>query len=1010
MGIDVTLTPAEESELIDVLAQLDLGSSSATDRAGRAKEAKEAEKAREKARASLLKRELKQEVKDATAAAAAAAARPASASAKPTPSSSTVRVTLCSIERPSERKTVVLKRAPDVDELLKTAKTKLKLKKGFDHARLLDGGAAVTETATLDDGVVVAVSTQPAAEAEPEAAPAEADAAALGDAAPAAIDELRDAHRRRAGVLLGPAADAAAEQERLVAAAPPAAMAAARAALPMAGARAEILETLRRSTSLVLQGETGCGKSTQLPQFLLEEMVADGRGGACAVVVTQPRRVSAMALAQRVAEERGEALGETVGYAVRGASKRSAKTRILFVTTGVLLSALGAGVDATLGALSHVILDEVHERSLLCDFCLTLLRDSISAAGAAAPRLVLMSATLQAAQFSEYLGGAPVVKVPGRLFDVQDLHLEDALEATGYSLSGRPSTGARFATAAAQPGRPPKVLQSLRCWDDAQIDYGLLHAVVRHLVLSGGGDGGGEGDGAVLVFLTGVREIERLASMLEGDAALRDKATVRPLHGALDISAQRKAFERAPAGRRKVVVATNVAETSVTIPDVVFVVDAGKVRQSSFVASRKVQLLQEEWISKEAAAQRRGRAGRVRAGVCYQLWPKGYELAAATVPEMCRAPLEEVVLHAILLGIATPAAFLARAPSAPPAAAVAAALDGLSQLQACDSAADGGSTLTPLGVHLAHLPVDARLGKMLVLATLFDGCVAPMLTVCAFLASGRPLFSAPRAQQKDLSAAQRAAYGSTRSDALAAAAAYDGAERARADGGAKAERTYCDRHFVSTRALHELRETRRDLERSLRSAGFDVGGGGGGGGGGGDAPFAEVGPLLRSIICAALYPSVARATRQRSKKAGGGAYEKLTLDGAQTDQVWAHPSSLLSDTADPADGFYAFGERTEGAEGRPFVRDLTSVSALGLLVFGAKPHELSVEKVKQSGRVELPAGFGVRCAPTVAMLLKLLRRELDRVLTARVARPAAPLDDRAKAVCDLLAGLLARGH
>ena len=134
MGIDVTLTPAEESELIDVLAQLDLGSSSATDRAGRAKEAKEAEKAREKARASLLKRELKQEVKDATAAAAAAAARPASASAKPTPSSSTVRVTLCSIERPSERKTVVLKRAPDVDELLKTAKTKLKLKKGFDQA------------------------------------------------------------------------------------------------------------------------------------------------------------------------------------------------------------------------------------------------------------------------------------------------------------------------------------------------------------------------------------------------------------------------------------------------------------------------------------------------------------------------------------------------------------------------------------------------------------------------------------------------------------------------------------------------------------------------------------------------------------------------------------------------------------------------------------------------------------------------------------------------------------
>ena len=352
---------------------------------------------------------------------------------------------------------------------------------------------------------------------------------------------------------------------------------------------------------------------------------------------------------------------------------------------------------------------------------------------------------------------------------------------------------------------------------------------------------------------------------------------------------------------------------------------------------------------------------------------------------------------------------LARAPSAPPAAAVAAALDGLSQLQACDAAADGGSTLTPLGVHLAHLPVDARLGKMLVLATLFDGCVAPMLTVCASLASGRPLFSAPRAQQKDLSAAQRAAYGSTRSDALAAAAAYDGAERARADGGAGRACLLRPPLRFDARATRAARDAPRPrAQPPLRR--LDVVVGGGGGGGGGDAPFAEVGPLLRSIICAALYPSVARATRQRSKKAGGGAYEKLTLDGAQTDQVWAHPSSLLSDTADPADGFYAFGERTEGAEGRPFVRDLTSVSALGLLVFGAKPHELSVEKVKQSGRVELPAGFGVRCAPTVAMLLKLLRRELDRVLTARVARPAAPLDDRAKAVCDLLAGLLARGH
>jgi hypothetical protein len=240
---------------------------------------------------------------------------------------------------------------------------------------------------------------------------------------PQPIDPTSDACKRANASLLS-------EQQRLDSSPDE-----ARRRLPAYGARAELLEALRKSRVVVVSGETGCGKSTQVPQYLLEDMCAAGRGGECSIVVTQPRRIAAIALAERVASERGGGkAGGVVGYAVRLESKVTRDvTRLLFCTTGVLLQRLRT--DPTLRELSHVVIDEVHERSLDSDFLLIVLRDAL----AANPnlRVVLMSATLNAAGFAAYFGGAAMLHIPGRTFPIDDYFLEDAIEATGYVARGK---------------------------------------------------------------------------------------------------------------------------------------------------------------------------------------------------------------------------------------------------------------------------------------------------------------------------------------------------------------------------------------------------------------------------------------------------------------------------------------------------------------------------------------------------------------------------------------------
>jgi len=485
---------------------------------------------------------------------------------------------------------------------------------------------------------------------------------------------------------------------------------AARAALPVAAIQADLLAALDAHDVVVVGGDTGCGKTTQVPQFLLDAAIEKGTGGGTRILITQPRRIAAVSVADRVAAERGQpppgAPGGVVGHHVRLDPAHTRATRLLFCTTGILLRRLAG--DPALGDVSHVILDEVHERGLQSDFALALLRRLVPARRAAGRplKLVLMSATLDASLFANYFGGAPSLAAAGRTHPVEIKFLEDAHAAVGYRLApdsraclretgksfdrkrlekaagGRAAAVAagwgddardgpplnRFFDAADFAAHPPFVAANMARLDEMVVDLDLIEELVAHIDAEAGADD----DGAVLVFLPGFADIASLADRLSAlPPACRDgRWRIVCLHSSVSGADQRQAFVRPPAGVRKIVLATNIAETSLTIDDVVYVIDAAKVKERRHDAGRGMSLLCEDFVSRAGARQRAGRAGRVRPGVCYTLVTKrrhNTRLRAFQAPEMVRVPLEELVLQIHALGVGPAAAFLAGCVEPPPA-------------------------------------------------------------------------------------------------------------------------------------------------------------------------------------------------------------------------------------------------------------------------------------------------------------------------------------------------------
>ncbi|GGK25509.1 ATP-dependent helicase HrpB [Salinarimonas ramus] len=427
--------------------------------------------------------------------------------------------------------------------------------------------------------------------------------------------------------------------------------------LPIDAALPDLDRALRERSSAVLVAPPGAGKTTRVPLALLDEpWTAGGK-----LIVLEPRRLAARAAAQRMAETLGERVGETVGLRVRLGTKVSARTRIEVVTEGVFTRMILD--DPTLEGVAAVLFDEFHERSLDADLGLALARDA-QAGLREDLRLLVMSATLDGARVAALLDEAPVVSSEGRAFAVETRHV----------------------------GRDPR----------QRIEEAIASVVVRALA---------EEAGSLLVFLPGQAEIRRTAALLA--ERVRDPAVeIAPLYGALERAEQDRAVSPAPAGRRKVVLATAIAGTSLTIEGVRVVIDSGLSRVPVYEPAVGLTRLATVRVSRASADQRRGRAGRTEPGICYRLWEEAGTgaLQPFSTPEILAADLSSLVLDCAAWGVTDPASLAFLDP--PPAPALAEARALLSEIGALDADA----RLTPLGARLRALPLPPRLAAMLIRA------------------------------------------------------------------------------------------------------------------------------------------------------------------------------------------------------------------------------------------------------------------------------------------------------
>lgn len=393
-----------------------------------------------------------------------------------------------------------------------------------------------------------------------------------------------------------------------------------------------------------------------------------------------------------------------------------------------------------------VFVDEVHERDLNTDFLLIILRDLLSRRKSL--KLILMSATLNAESFSQYFDSCPTVSIPGRAQPVQEYRLEDALEVTGYEVLERSDCAKKKKSKESEgmsksslrklyPSYSKNVINSLAVVDESVVNYELIGKLLEYICTE-------LEDGAILCFLPGFKEIQTAMEAISKIEFFQDssKAVVYPLHSSLSNAEQKAIFQKPPPGKRKIVLSTNIAETSITIDDVVFVVDAGKVKENRYDDLNKMPTLVECWVSKASARQRKGRAGRVKPGFCWHLYSSHTHnnvLEDYQLPEMLRVGLEDLVLQILVLDLGEPTSFLNKAVNPPTDLSIKNALQLLESLGAAECVWDGeresdvtpmdgkdempglnvSTALTALGYHLATLPVHPRVGKMMVSSTFF---------------------------------------------------------------------------------------------------------------------------------------------------------------------------------------------------------------------------------------------------------------------------------------------------
>jgi len=881
--------------------------------------------------------------------------------------------------------------------------------------------------------------------------------------------------------------------------------------LPAFGYAEDICKVLRdtKNQVVILTGDTGCGKSTQVPQFILDDPAL---GPTCNILITQPRRISAISVAERVASERCQPVGQSIGYSVRLESCLSKKTQLMFVTPGVLMKRMnptdsnpfdneeyddfceahesgGNKRNSPLAEFTIIIMDEIHERDKNTEFLMIALQDLLEEREEL--QLILMSATMPTRDLAEYWcqvgrrrqqrkrelkeirDGAPrdeidldegedcvmpvEINIPGRTFPVQEFFLEDILAMTGYVdevhgdapdfeqiesdlmtlLSGSKyptskSAGSRkskentssllrldntltcvmcnksgfrspeeFGTHVAfcdgggntsmlelenrvksinvssvmgyddsapnnsgiigtegvaedddddlaaileeemedyedddEPGlvggkwdgESPFVIDSAgpstkptlteeemlsryqTTYDDEEINYDLALDLIRYVVKSS------YGDGAILVFLPGWAEISEFSLTLESTEPFNDKSqfVVYPLHSGIPSKDQRQVFLRPPNEVRKIILSTNIAETSLTIEDVAFVIDTGRAKEKSYDPHLKTSTLKEEWISQASAKQRTGRAGRCKAGVCFHLFSKRRHacMRPFVESELIRTPLEEICLQCKRLQL-TPGglndpdgipAFLSKAMTPPHPKSVINALDLLVELGAMD---EYSNDLTDLGICLSNMSLEPRVGKMVVMSFLI-GCSKAASWMAVGMSYKSPFALPPPSLRKAADSAKVNLSEGSESDQITTLNVLRTRDTISKRGmGSLAG--WCRSTYLNFSSLNMISDLRRNVSRELESLGFP--------------PVAENGyhnrngdfnpAFLQAAICAGLYPNVA-FRREGDVNFSTMSNKKARIHLSSVNAVKSQPLSKKCQVSSHEVEFVIFGELVKG--------------------------------------------------------------------------------------------------
>ena len=603
----------------------------------------------------------------------------------------------------------------------------------------------------------------------------------------------------------------------------------AAARLPIQAHRDEIVSKVNAYQVVVLEGRTGCGKTTQVPQYLLDESRRLNKHAN--IIITQPRRIAAVSVAKRVAKERNWPLGTLVGYEIGLDKKTGPDTRITYCTTGVLLQKIVH--EGNINRYTHVVLDEVHERDTDTDFALLLVRRLLRTTSRHV-KVVLMSATFNTHLFAQYfavpvhdrLDPAPIICV-GReeMYDVSVHYLDELMsllrDGGGDALpraEGRSNWG-DSSVAAVNPQLYQLVVRLIKVMNSFDVsDFGPSSRNPHF----------GAQRGSVLVFLPGMHEIRELATELEAER-IQERWQVMPLHSLITGDEQAAVFQPLQAEQRKIILSTNIAESSITVTDVKYVIDFCMTKELEMDPETTYPMLKLSWASKANCLQRQGRAGRVSSGRVYRLVTKRFydQLRDYGVPEMLRSPLEHVVIKSKkFCAELEPKAVLALALEPPQLEKIYTAVLHLKEVGALIDARGSerfnayDGELTVLGHIMSALPVDVNVARLLALGHAY-GCLRECLVIAAGLTAksffARPFRDELRAYQMKVSWA-----GNSLSDCLAILYAHKVWEDCKRQGhfqrsGGRGEREWAEKQFIQLRCLQDMDALRQELERRLET-------------------------------------------------------------------------------------------------------------------------------------------------------------------------------------------------